>query len=483
MSHPTQLGKYQITEILGEGAMGVVYKGFDPDIRRVVALKTIRQALAGQSAGASGIAARFRNEAQAAGRLSHPGIVQVYDYGQQEDVAFIAMEFVEGHSLAHYLSHRVRFKDEDIPGLMSQVLDALHHAHEAGVWHRDIKPANVILGRNGRLKIADFGVARIEDAGLTQMHTLIGTPAYMAPEQFRGDPIDRRVDLYAAGVLLYTLLVGHPPFSGSTEALMYKVVHEAPQLPSKVDGANRPRFYDAIIANALAKDPNRRYATAEDFKAALERGVGEPIDTTAWEQTLVHAAVPPVPPPIPLAPTPSGVGQMSQGSAPTHWDRAQLAGVEQSLARFVGPMATVLVRKMARDCVTLEQLYAKLAEHVTNPAAKAQFLNEGTALRTVVRTHGDTSGTRTALPGGTRGATSLTGLVAGSGAAGPFVPSEAFKDGARKVLAQHVGPIATVVVKNVSGKATSREQFMQMLAEAAPPPVRAKVLADLAKLV
>jgi hypothetical protein len=146
-------------------------------------------------------------------------------------------------------------------------------------------------------------------------------------------------------------------------------------------------------------------------------------------------------------------------------------------------MATVLVRKMARDCVTLEQLYAKLAEHVTNPAAKAQFLNEGTALRTVVRTHGDTSGTRTALPGGTRGATSLTGLVAGSGAAGPFVPSEAFKDGARKVLAQHVGPIATVVVKNVSGKATSREQFMQMLAEAAPPPVRAKVLADLAKLV
>ena len=181
-AHPARLGKYEITEVLGEGAMGVVYKGFDPDIRRVVALKTIRQALAGDSVGSAGIAARFRNEAQAGGRLSHPGIVQVYDYGSQEDVAYIAMEFVEGHSLAHYLTHKVRFTDEDIPGLMIQVLDALHHAHEQGVWHRDIKPANIILGRNGRLKIADFGVARIENSGLTQMHTLIGTPACLLAE-------------------------------------------------------------------------------------------------------------------------------------------------------------------------------------------------------------------------------------------------------------------------------------------------------------
>ena len=300
MTHPTRLGKYQITSVLGEGAMGVVYKGFDPDIRRVVALKTIRKSLTGEDGGGAGVAARFRNEAQAAGRLSHPGIVSVFDFGQEDDVAYIAMEFVEGLTLAHYLSHKVRFTDDDIPGLMTQLLEALHHAHEAGVWHRDIKPANVILGRNGRLKIADFGVARIEDTNLTQMHTLIGTPSYMAPEQFRGDAIDRRVDLYSAGVLLYTLLVGHPPFTGSTESLMYKVVHEPPPLPSQSLTAQRPHFYDALVSTALAKDPARRFSTADDFKAAIERAVGEPIDAASWEQTIVSSGVPAPAPGQPL---------------------------------------------------------------------------------------------------------------------------------------------------------------------------------------
>ncbi len=153
--------------------------------------------------------------------------------------------------------------------------------------HRDIKPANIIMARNGRLKVADFGIARIEDANLTQANVMIGTPTYMAPEQFLGTPMDRRVDIYSAGVLLYLLLTGKPPFTGSQEQLMYKVVHEAPLLPSQVEGANRPRFYDAILQRALAKDPAQRYASAADFKAAIERGVGEPFDTTVWEQTLI----------------------------------------------------------------------------------------------------------------------------------------------------------------------------------------------------
>jgi serine/threonine-protein kinase len=147
VSHPTHLGKYQIAGVLGEGAMGVVYKGYDPDIRRSVALKTIRRQLVDGSDVAASIAARFRNEAQAAGRLSHPGIVGVFEYGEDQQVAYIAMEYVEGQSLARYLASQVRFTDDDIPGLMSQLLEALEHAHGQGVWHRDIKPANVILSR------------------------------------------------------------------------------------------------------------------------------------------------------------------------------------------------------------------------------------------------------------------------------------------------------------------------------------------------
>ncbi len=292
MSRPSHLGKYEITELLGEGAMGVVYKGFDPDIRRPVALKTIRRQLTDGSDFAATIAARFRNEAQAAGRLAHPGIVGVYEYGEDGEVAYIAMEFVEGRSVASYLSSQVRFTDEDIPGLMTQLLDALGHAHAQGVCHRDIKPANVILSRGGTLKIADFGIARLDDGGLTRASTMIGTPAYMAPEQFVGNTVDARADLYSAGVLLYVLLAGRPPFTGAAESLMYKVVHEMPVPPSQIDGVLRPPFYDAIIATALAKSPDDRYPSAGAFKQALIRAIGQPIDPAAWEKTIVRAPAP-----------------------------------------------------------------------------------------------------------------------------------------------------------------------------------------------
>ena len=479
MTHPTRLGKYQITSVLGEGAMGVVYKGFDPDIRRVVALKTIRKSLTGEGGGGAGVAARFRNEAQAAGRLSHPGIVSVFDFGQEDDVAYIAMEFVEGLTLAHYLSHKVRFTDDDIPGLMTQLLEALHHAHEAGVWHRDIKPANVILGRNGRLKIADFGVARIEDANLTQMHTLIGTPSYMAPEQFRGDAIDRRVDLYSAGVLLYTLLVGHPPFTGSTESLMYKVVHEPPPLPSQSLTAQRPHFYDALVSTALAKDPARRFSTADDFKAAIERAVGEPIDAASWEQTIVSSGVPAPAPGQPLnlhgRAGATGASAASHASAPTHWDRAQLASVEHALAQYVGPMATVMVRRAARDCHDLEQLYSKLAEQVTQPGERAEFLDRAAA-------SGVRTGSRAKPDSGLRSGGAATSTAAASGTKARFAPDAALLERARKLLADHLGPIASVVVKNAAAKAQDQAQFCQTLADAAPAEARQSLLAALLKL-
>lgn len=470
--HPQKLGKYVITEVLGEGAMGVVYKAFDPDIRRTVAIKTIRHQLPEHGVGVSA-AARFRNEAQAAGRLTHPGIVAVYDFGQDDSVAYIAMEFVEGQTLAHYLASRVRFTDDDVPGIISQVLDALDHAHEQGVWHRDVKPANIIMARSGRLKVADFGIARIEDANLTQASVMIGTPTYMAPEQFLGTPMDRRVDVYAAGVLLYLLLTGRPPFVGTQEQLMYKVVHELPVLPGQIDGLARPRFYDAILTRALAKDPAQRYPTAAAFKEAVQRGVGQPIDATVWEQTLMGV---PDRPAAPVAPPPTGSGSSGSNSGtqlPDHWDKVALQQAEASLARHVGPLASVLVRRAARECSDLQQLYGKLAEQVSNPQARTAFLEHATSI---------TGGkTRSGAPaaGGTQAASSV------APATRPGAPplDEALIDNAARLLAQHVGPIAKVMAKKAAGRTNDPAAFRQLLAEAVPEgPARQKLLAELARL-
>ena len=472
MTHPEKLGKYRITEILGEGAMGVVYKAFDPDIQRVVALKTIRRELDGDSGSGVSTGARFRNEAQAAGRLSHPGIVAVYEYGQDDRVAYIAMEFVEGRSLAHYLASGVRFTDEDIPGVMAQLLDALDHAHEAGVWHRDIKPANIIMARNGRLKIADFGIARIDNASLTQVHTMIGTPAYMAPEQFLGNAIDRRVDIYSAGVLLYLLLTGKPPFSGSPDALMYKVVHEPVVMPSKVEGAKRTRYYDALLATALAKDPGKRFATAANFKQALEAAVGEPFDTTSWDQTIIAA---PLLPALPINPAASAgaaqptlpVRSGAWTNPPTHWDRGVLAHAETSLARHLGPLASVLVRRAARDCADLPALYARLAEQVSDPAARTAFLGNAAAAGLT------TGGSSTRVGSGAGGA--------GGGGSGELTPD--LLEQTRRLLAQHLGPIAGVVVKKAAAKTSQREPFFAQLAQSvADDKTRQKLLAEFDKL-
>src|SRR6266571_3079447 len=213
MTTPNHLGKYEITEVLGRGAMGVVYKGFDPGIRRTVAIKTIRRELIEGERPAAAMLARFRNEAQAAGKLAHPGIVAVYDYGEDASVAYIAMEYVEGNSLREYLGRGTRFAERDAVSVMSQLLEGLAHAHERRVWHRDIKPANIIVMMNGRVKVADFGIARIEASDLTQTGAMLGSPGYMAPEQYAAAAIDHRADLFAAGVVFYQLVTGAKPRS------------------------------------------------------------------------------------------------------------------------------------------------------------------------------------------------------------------------------------------------------------------------------
>ena len=287
MPQPERLGKYDIVEVLGKGAMGVVFKGFDPDIDRTVAIKTVRKELIEEEDRAGMALARFKNEARAAGRLSHPGIVAVYDYGESGSVAYIAMEFVLGSSLREYFNRGTRFAERDAIAIMVQLLEALQHAHDQGVWHRDIKPANLIIMINGKVKIADFGIARIDTSTLTQTGVVMGSPGYMAPEQYAGGKVDRRADLFAAGVVMYQLLTGARPFAGSVESIPYKICHVEPPLPSEAEPDRGWERYNAVITRALAKQPEDRFQTAAEFRAGILEAYAKPVAATVSEETII----------------------------------------------------------------------------------------------------------------------------------------------------------------------------------------------------
>jgi serine/threonine-protein kinase len=273
---PPKLGKYEVRREVGRGGMGIVYEGFDPVIDRRVALKTfIHEFFDGTQA--DNLLSRLRREAQAAGRLSHPNIIAVYDFdedktadadGSEHTTAFIAMEFVEGRSLEDYFQAHERFPMTEVMRIMSELLDALEYSHEHGVVHRDIKPANIILLKNGTVKVADFGVARIESSTLTQVGTVLGSPSYMSPEQFMGQTVDGRSDLYSAAVVLYELLTGEVAFTGAYTTIMHRVLNEIPSPPSALN-VQVPKAFDGLLAMAMAKRPDERFQSAAAFKAAL----------------------------------------------------------------------------------------------------------------------------------------------------------------------------------------------------------------------
>ena len=288
MNSPAKLGKYTIRRELGKGAMGVVYEGFDPSIERIVALKTVRaDQLGGEDAPE--ILARFRREAQAAGRLTHPNVVAVYELSEDAGTTFIAMEFVKGRSLKEYLEQHTRFTTPQLARIMTELLAALDYSHRNGVVHRDIKPANVMILEDGTVKVADFGIARIEQSNLTQTGMILGTPSYMSPEQFMGQTVDGRSDLFSAGVILYELLTGEKPFSGSATTIMHKVLQEEPLPPSTLN-VQVPRPFDGVVKRALAKRPDERFQTAREFAGAIKAAVEGREAPAASDATMVGTA-------------------------------------------------------------------------------------------------------------------------------------------------------------------------------------------------
>ncbi|HEX6065245.1 MAG TPA: serine/threonine-protein kinase, partial [Longimicrobiales bacterium] len=352
MSMPTRIGKYDIRRELGKGAMGIVYEGYDPVIERTVAIKTIRREQLEQAQAAE-ILTRFKREAQAAGRLNHPHIVAIYDYDEvlpEGDpaggrIAYIAMEFIKGKELKDYFEANERFAVKDIERIMGELLDALDHAHRNGVVHRDMKPANVILLAEGRVKVADFGIARIETSELTQAGTMLGTPAYMSPEQFLGQPVDGRSDIFSCGVILYQFLTGEKPFTGTVTTIMHKVLKEEPLPPSTLN-VTLPPAWDAVVRKAMAKNPAERFQTAAEFAAAIRAAVqrqSEDQTVVNVEATLVRSDATIPSRPITAAATPPANPTASAAASHSAPQRASAGAKSMANLAILGGAAAGLL--------------------------------------------------------------------------------------------------------------------------------------------
>ncbi len=299
---PTKAGRYEFREELGRGAMGVVYKGFDPMIRRTVAIKTMRLNEEGTGMEKPELITRFQTEARAAGVLTHSNIVTVYDAGEEGGLFYITMEFVEGRSLQALLDQKQTFPLPRVIKIMEQACLALDFAHSHSIVHRDVKPANIMLTAEDVAKVTDFGTAKIMQLGTTQTGSIIGTPSYMSPEQVKGKLVDGRSDIFSLGVILYEMVVGEKPFPGqNVTTVIYKIVNEDPIPPRELDSSVHPGL-SYVISRALAKNPDQRYQTcremAEDLRNYRELS-GAAAGPDPFAQTVVMLG----PPKLPNIPT------------------------------------------------------------------------------------------------------------------------------------------------------------------------------------
>ncbi len=301
-SAPEIIGRYQITSKLGEGAMGVVYKALDPVIGRMVAIKTVRRDTAMTGEQYEDFTRRFIQEARIAGTLAHPNIVTIYDVGQWENAPFIAMEYLEGHSLMELLAASSAFTPSRMVNLLAQMARGLDFAHEHKVVHRDIKPGNIMVLPGDRVKLMDFGIAKIPGLDTTQTGVFLGSPSYTAPEQIVGNTVDHRADIFSLGIVAFELLTGALPFPGETiTSILYSIVHKPPDFPD-----HRPRIetldnrWQAVFNIVLDKNPDRRFQRAEAFLDALGESV---LSRRPDAAHLPAAATTEIPlPPAPAAP-------------------------------------------------------------------------------------------------------------------------------------------------------------------------------------
>jgi serine/threonine-protein kinase len=406
------VGRYGIDEWLVSGAMGIVFRGYDPILDRPVAIKILRRELAKDSA-AEGWRDHFRRRARAGGRLFHPNVTTTLDFGEDHETPFIAMEYVDGSGLDRLLKTSGRFAPQRAAAIILQVLDALKYSHDNGVVHLDLKPSVVLVSANDRVKVADFGIAPADALQPASAGELSERTPCIAPELLAGGPGDHRTDLFAAGALLFEMLTCAKPFRGGT--IDEIVAQMETRGPEDVGALNPevPSELRAIIDTALAYDPGRRFATAGEFSGALSEAVSIGGGETAGR-----------------SPAPAKSPAHEEG-----WDPGTLRQVEADLAVRIGPVAGVAVRRAAKRANNLVALYEALAVYIENQAEGVEFLESGLRLAAAMSD-------RTSFPQPQNLPSRPT-----LGDRQPDPPDREVLDAIEAKLAPYVGPIARILLK------------------------------------
>jgi serine/threonine-protein kinase len=462
--HPGHIGKYRIDGVLGEGAMGIVYRGFDEAVGRAVAIKVVRKETLAASPAWDAVA-RFRNEARAAGRLSHPNIVTVYDFAEDAHSAHLVCEYVPGGGLDRWLAIHRRADIATALAWTGQLLDALACAHAHGVVHRDVKPANILVVGGRLLKLADFGIAQVDSGDRTQVGLMIGTPSCMAPEQIRGGPIDGRIDVFAAGVLLHELLTGERPFTGAPEDVMQQILQRTVAPPSQ-KCPDIPAALDEAVLRALAKEPDQRRAEIGGTGVALRQvaavaGLPAPADHVDPDATRVVARSDRAR----LAPSSASQPRWA-AAAETDWDPAWLARMERGLTSHVGPIAALLVKKASRSARTREELVSQVARSIAAPSERSRFIEQQCAGAPAQHTgaRAAASGAATALPP--------------AAATGAPLDDATVADIERR-LTRHLGPMAAICIRRARRDARGVDDLCRRVAQnLAEPSTRRAFLAE-----
>jgi eukaryotic-like serine/threonine-protein kinase len=433
---PLTVGRYQLTEKIGAGTMGIVYKGLDPLIGRPIAVKLIRTDLIDES-DRDAYRARFRQEVRSAGRCVHPGIVTVYDYAERDGDPYIVMEYVDGPILQR-LFDKGRLTAEEAVDITLQLLAALAHAHRQGVVHRDIKPANIIMGPAGRVKITDFGIARMESSALTSAGTLLGTPSYMAPEQARGERVDHRADLFAVGVVFLRMLTGALPYGNDSFAAVLRKMAAPEAIDLSALDAIEPRLA-SVAALALAKNPAERFQSAEEFEHLLRSMTVDYSETDLWPGMTAE------------------IGRAIQDEDPAEaaahcaWPEDLQLRLRTALAEHVGPIASLLVTRAAAASASLNELVEALCPAIEDSTARARFADTARVIVGPDAAPRPTVSTRS----GDAGAAQSPSAEA--------VPV-GIMSAAQHLLARFIGPIAGLIVRQSSLEVRSLDEFGDRLA-------------------